>query len=178
MTATDLDLTQLTTGDTPAISAAIGSAMAEAAGFCLESAGHQPGTTLRVRGDADERFRLIWEIAGTLAERAWDPFDATEWGAAGIAVLIAKRVTRYEVVQRSRRGTGIDYWLGERDRITFQRKARLEVSGILRGDASTLRARVREKVRQTRKSDPAGQRLPAFVIVVEFSAPIAEVLQR
>lgn len=58
----------------------------------------------------------------------------------------------------------------------FQGKKRLEVSGILRGNEATLRARVQQKLRQTDRSDVVG--LPAVVVVVEFSAPRSRVVEK
>lgn len=58
----------------------------------------------------------------------------------------------------------------------FQNKARLEVSGIRNGDQKIIKARVREKLTQTEVSDKT--RLPAYVVVVEFGRPVAEVRQR
>ena len=94
-------------------------------------------------------------------------------GAEGIAVLVVKAATGYEVIRRSRRGDGFDYWLGERGPREFIAKAGLEVSGIRRGSDSQIRARVREKLAQV---DLAGrQQWTTYVIVVEFSRPRAEV---
>ena len=57
--------------------------------------------------------------------------------AVAVAVLLIKHLTSYEVfVQRSRRGTGIDYWLGDDTVLPYTRKARLEVSGILTGTSA------------------------------------------
>ncbi|MCU0541386.1 MAG: hypothetical protein MUE44_04270 [Oscillatoriaceae cyanobacterium Prado104] len=49
--------------------------------------------------------------------------------------------------------------------------ARLEVSGIRKGNRSQINARVKLKTEQTRTSDAQG--LPAYIIVVEFSRPIS-----
>lgn len=80
------------------------------------------------------------------------------------------------MTQRSRKGTGFDYWLGDEADMPFQNKARLEVSGIRNGDQKIIKARVREKLTQTEVSDKT--RLPAYVVVVEFGRPVAEVRQR
>jgi hypothetical protein len=76
-------------------------------------------------------------------------------------------------VQRAFKGGGFDYWLGtvDEDR-PFQNLARLEISGIRRGNRRQIAARVKEKSEQVRRSDGA---LPAYVVVVEFSAPAARV---
>ncbi len=74
-------------------------------------------------------------------------------------------------VERSVKGPGIDYWLGDSpgsDGI-FQGAARLEVSGILDGDDVKIAARLRVKLRQTGPSDESG--LLAYVAIVEFRKP-------
>ena len=81
--------------------------------------------------------------------------------------------TSYTVIERSRKGTGFDYMLGDSLDPLFTPKARLEVSGIMREtDGNTLDMRFHQKTAQTDKSD--GTRLPAYVSVVEFSTPKAK----
>jgi hypothetical protein len=68
---------------------------------------------------------------------------------------------------------GFDYWLGNEDEDgeeLFQRKARLEVSGILSGSRLQVQARVRQKKEQMKPSDRLA---PGYVAVVEFGTPIA-----
>ena len=118
------------------------------------------------------------------ARRTWNDLrEATQFGAAAIAVLIAKREIGYAVVDRAVIGTGIDYWMGdESDGPPFQNKARLEISGILKadGDGNNVKrevsARVREKLTQTDPSDHTA--IPAYVVVVEFGSPVAEVQKK
>ena len=94
-------------------------------------------------------------------------------GAEGIAVLIAKSAIGYEVIRRSRRGDGFDYWLGAWGETEFVAQAGLEVSGIRNGSDRQVRARVREKRLQFNQG--GRQRWSTYVIVVEFSRPWAEV---
>lgn len=160
----------------PAITPAFGKALAEAGGICLESEGHLEGKELRVLGDSDKQYSLSWPPVTEQALRCWnDPEVATEHGAVGIAVLLAKEEIGYAVIERSRKGTGFDYWMGDDSTVPFQSKARLEISGIRRGNNSEIRSRVKMKLKQTDRSD--GQ-LPAYVIVVEFGNPLAEVRQK
>jgi hypothetical protein len=75
------------------------------------------------------------------------------------------------VVERSVKGLGFDYWLGDKDDDElFAGKARLEVSGILSGSRSQAQARVRQKREQMKPSDRLA---PGYVAVVEFGTPIA-----
>ena len=174
-----LDLNELEDG-LPAITPEWGRALAQAAGVCLESQGHPQGVLLRVIGHLNNTYTLIWPPTSDQAFRTWaDLQEATEYGATAIAVLLVKREAGYAVVERSAKGTGIDYWLGhEAEGPPFQSKARLEVSGILSvkgsdsGVEKAVAKRVREKLKQTQSSSGT---LPAYVVVVEFGRPLAEV---
>lgn len=91
-----------------------------------------------------------------------------------IAILLAIKKTGYSTVERSIKGTGFDYWLGEAkntEELPFQRKARLEISGIRSGNEYQVNRRVNMKLMQTNRSDNIG--LPAYIIVVEFSMPMS-----
>ena len=171
-----LDLNELGNG-LPAISPPFGKAIAEAAGVCLESQGHAQLTAIVIKGYIDDEFRLSWPQVTEQARRTWnDPEEATEYGATAIAVLLARQELGYLAIERSPKGTGIDYWLGEEsDALSFERKARLEISGIRVGSSTQVRARVRQKLQQTSPSDGS---LPVFVVVVEFSMPTAEVQRK
>ena len=70
----------------------------------------------------------------------------------------------------------MDYWLGPDHPYPFQKKARLEVSGIRKGSESDVERLVQKKCHQTERSDQTG--LPAFAAVVEFSHPMAKVVKR
>lgn len=166
-----LDLGDLGHG-LPAITPNFGMALAEAGGVCLESQGHVQGVQLLVRGYRNKRYPLAWPPVTDQARRCWnDPEVATEHGAVGIAVLLAQKEIGYTVIERSQKGTGFDYWMGDESSFLLQKKARLEISGILRG-SDRVKTRVRQKLRQT---DPSDGSKPAYVIVVEFGHPLAEV---
>lgn len=169
-----LDLKDLGHG-LPAITPYFGMALAEAAGVCLESQNHAQGVQLRIRGYSNTSHPIAWPEVTEQTRRCWNDHDvATEHGAVGIAVLLAQKEIGYTVIERSRRGTGFDYWMGE-ESMPFQNKARLEISGIRKGNDQEVKARVRQKLRQTDQSDRS---LPTYVIVVEFGCPLAEVQER
>ena len=156
---------------------ALGSALAEAAAICLEHQGHDVICSLQVRQNLAQNLYALHRLPVTeQMRRAYrDLQEATELGACGIAILVARAVTGYVAVERSVKGTGFDYWLGIPNPPSsplepLERKARLEVSGILHGWEETVEVRVREKVRQTQRS--AGD-YPAYAVVVEFSHPMA-----
>lgn len=172
-----LDLNDLGNGF-PAITPDFGRALAEAGGVCLESQsqGHVQGVQLRVRGYNNGSYPLAWPPITEQTRRCWNDDEvATEHGAMGIAILLAQKEIGYTVIKRSRKGTGFDYWMGDVSAYPFQNKARLEISGIREGNDQQVKARVQQKLKQTDRSDGA---LPAYVIVVEFGQPLAEVQEK
>ena len=112
-----LELSDLGEGRTPAITSAVGNMLAEAAGVCLEAEGHAPGVHLLVRGYLDASYSLLWPLITVQALRTWNNRErATEFGAEGIALLLAEQELGYAVIECSRRGTGFDYWMGIKSR--------------------------------------------------------------
>ena len=171
-----LNLNDLGGGIFPAISASLGMALAEAGGVCLESQNHKRGVRLSVRGHSNNSYSLTWPSITGQSHRTWnDPEEATEQGAVGVSALLAKKEVGYAVLERSRKGTGFDYWIGDDTTLPFQNKARLEISGIRQGNDAVVKARVKQKMKQVGRSDGV---LPAYVIVVEFGRPLAEVQKK
>ena len=172
-----LDLNDLSAGNIPAITPAMGAALAEAAAVCLESQTHGPGVRLSVRGYREGGYTLRWQpVSPQASNLAYNEAErATEAGALGIAILVAQAETGRVVMEPSRRGTGFDYWLGETSANGIVYTAGLEVSGIRRGDETVIRARVREKLRQANRRKRERPDLDIYVIVVEFGRPLAEV---
>jgi hypothetical protein len=162
----------------PNLSPAVGAHHAEAAAVCFDRCGHDSPVDVRVSGTP--LFRGVSVEFGVVTDAMRrthaDLEEATEAGACGVAILLIKAASRRLVVERSRKGTGFDYWLGPPDGPLLQKKARMEVSGILRGNDALVAARVRLKHEQTRRSD--GLRIPAYVVVVEFGGPRAVVEER
>jgi hypothetical protein len=153
-----------------------GAVLAQAVVVCLENQGHASGAQLLVDGTFKRRAVLDWSLVLTEAMRRYwnDLEEAVEQGASGLAMLLMRCLTGYTVIERSRRGTGFDWWLGDKDDL-FQAKARLEVSGILRGSPKRISSRLSARKKQARRSEHS--LLPAYVVVVEFSAPRARVDQ-
>jgi hypothetical protein len=80
------------------------------------------------------------------------------------------------VVERSKKGTFFDYWVGSEDKgELFQDRARLEVSGILNGDDKKIEMRTTQKFEQVKR---AKGKLPMYVAVVEFGRPKARVVRK
>jgi len=139
-----LQLSRLAEG-MPGISGVFGAALAEAATICFERNRHSSGVSLQVDGSFSELFRVLWAQLEDLeqAKRTWaDAQVATEHGGYAVAALLVTALTDLTVIERSRKGTGFDYWLGPKNAVEelFQNKARLEVSGIGAGSESIVAA--------------------------------------
>jgi hypothetical protein len=52
---------------------------------------------------------------------------------------------------------------------------RLEVSGIRKGDDSRIKARIKQKLEQVSPTDGT---LPAYIVVAEFSNPLAFIVKK
>lgn len=151
---------------------AYGSFLAEAASHCLHLRDHSNPVRLLITGD--ERFSRMFRwglVAQGHRSTYGDLQEATEYGAYGIAIVVAMHVTGMRYVERSARGTGIDLWLNNDPdkRNLFQHAARLEVSGIFDGDESKVASRLKTKLIQTKRSDTT--LLCAYVVIVEFGLP-------
>lgn len=159
-----------------AINPVIGAYLAQACAVSLDRHGHVNGVSLTVKGDFSETFELRWNISTEIERRGWDKKDPTDSGACCIAVLLIRDLTNYSVIERACIGTGIDYWLGHKNELPFQNKARLEVSGIGQGMASLIESRVKKKKGQTKRTD--WTKLPAYIVVVEFSKPESQMVKK
>ncbi|MEI8033758.1 MAG: hypothetical protein WCH05_10510 [Chlorobiaceae bacterium] len=161
----------------PGITPEVGAALAQACMVCLHHKGHGDQVVLTVKGAHTRTFCLRWHPQDVTDQvlRTWNDLqEATEDGAACLACLLVLELTEYTIIERSRKKTGFDYWLGRNDDAQlFNRDGRLEVSGILKGTDQQIKKRVNIKVKQTSPTAHLG--LPALAIVVEFSNPVAHV---
>jgi len=133
---------------------------------------------MSVSGEVNALATVAWQEPTAQALRCWNDDEvATEHGAYGVAAILISHVSDLQVVERSKKRTGFDFWLGAKDtnEPLFQKKARLEVSGIRSGSETVVHGRVRQKLTQTDRSD--GQ-LGAYVIVVEFGSPKSRVAKK
>src|SRR5205085_7593664 len=137
---------------------------------------HQSGVTFHLTGMKAEQFPIEWSSVDDQMRRTYNDLqEATERGAYGVAILVVHDLTGKVVVERSKKGPGFDYWLGDDDdESLFLGKARLEVSGILSASSAVIQSRLREKKEQIRPSEALG---PGYVAIVEFGAPTACVEQ-
>jgi hypothetical protein len=159
------------------VTAAYAAVLGEAAAVCLDHNCHDSGVLLTVNGVADKTFALNWEelVDAHYATYA-DLQDATELGAYGVALLIIRDVTGKTTIERSAKGGGFDWWIGDSaSEMPFQGKCRLEVSGILTDRGGAVESRLSQKKRQTNPSDALG---PAIIAVVDFGSPRAQVEEK
>ncbi|KWT95091.1 hypothetical protein [Candidatus Magnetominusculus xianensis] len=166
----NLDLSDLGKGEIPALTRHFGSILAECAAVCLEEQGNYTGVGLKVEGDYEELFKLtLPEVTQQMRNCYNDREVATEHGAYGVAIMLILSLTEYTIIERSRKGTAFDYWLGKKgDNYLFNNRARLEVSGIRKGDDSDIINRSRIKIIRLIKQIES---IPTFIIIVEFSKP-------
>lgn len=161
----------------PGLTVAAGRSLAEAAAVCLEHCGHSEQTELVVTGWKNLTCILSRPPVDSQMLRTYgDMQEATEFGACAIAILLVKNLMHFDVMERSFKGTGFDYWIGDDQGLPFGGKIRLEVSGILRGSSRDVDERVKKKCRQTERSDTIGA--GAMVFVVEFARPFVGVAKR
>lgn len=152
-------------------------ALREVASVALEKHNYLNPVSLAVRGILTLECALeFFHLSEQLKRTYGDPDENTEEGACGIALLILMNLTEHTVVRRSRKGTGVDYFLGDANDFLFQNTARLEVSGIGKGTGQEIKKRVKQKKEQTEQSDHLT--IPVYVVIVEFSIPVVEIIFR
>lgn len=158
----------------PGISLVEGANLYENCIVMLHKINHCSPVILGIDGIVKEDVPLEWEgeVSEQLERTYADAESLTERSAVCISVLLALELTDYTVVERSRKGTGFDYMLGDKNDTFYMPKARLEISGIERETKSNnIERRFNQKTRQTDKTDYT--KMPAYVSVVEFSTPKA-----
>jgi hypothetical protein len=166
--------------DRPGWSLTFGATCADAAAVCLDDQGHPERVELKINGIQSGELELQWNQIDDITRRFnADQEVATEYGAYGIAALIMPQITHYTIIERSVKGKGFgfDFWLGSIDdtETLFQRKARLEVSGIRKGTETIIQSRVKMKLKQISPSDTVA---PGYVAVIEFGTPEARIVEK
>lgn len=164
----------------PSLSSAQCDYYAEACIIALENQNHKSNVELVVIGDYKNRFTLEWET--TPNKSGWfEPKVIAENGSIAIAFFMVTELTDYQVVQQSIIGSGFDYWLGykedhpEYDPYNFL-NARLEISGINKGSRGELNRRVKQKLQQVGVTDYL--KIPAYIVVTEFSNPVCKIVKK
>lgn len=165
-----LDLQELETDKHHFLTSAAGLNFAHAASVCLDSCGHAKTVQMADEGHFGKTYTISrYDVNDQMKRTHNDEQVATEEGAYGVAFLVASREMDVKAIEKSRKKTGIDYWLGTEDNFLFQNKVRLEVSGIRNGTDQQVESRYNTKMTQSEKSDYT--KLPALVVIVEFGKP-------
>ena len=160
-----------------------GGSIAEANAVCMQANGHSSGVEMIVDGAVQDRFAINWQDPDIRSASTWaDMQVAAEHGAYAVAICIIAESKGLNALSRSRKGTGFDFWLGKLNSdlpfqdsdLPFQDKARLEVSGILKGIDSQVEYRAKKKKEQM---VPTNGNLVGYAFVVEFGAPQSKVIQ-
>lgn len=166
----DIDLKELETEKHHFLTSAAGLNFAHAASVCLESCGHSLTSKVSDTGHFGNTYTVSrYDVNDQMKRTHNDEQVATEEGAYGMAFLVASKEMEVKAIQKSRKKTGIDYWLGTDDNFLFQNKVRLEVSGLRKGNDSQFESRYKTKMAQSEKSDDT--LLPALIVIVEFGEP-------
>ena len=166
----------------PGLTEDAGGSLRQTAMVCLDSQRHSSGVPCEMTSlnQPCKMLRIAWdgEVADQMRNTWYDRREATELGAAGVAILIILAFTDYTVLRRmdADENTGMDYWLSKSTAVGditenfLQGDARLEVAGGRSESTKTIENIVHNKLKRSIKSDDTGT--PAYVVVVEFSSPV------
>lgn len=166
----------------PALSPGKADMLKETCIWCLDKCSHYNGVIIQAQNcGTKDKLSICWEdkfIDLEAIKRTYNRDDAIEYGAEAVSFLLIRECTEYTAIRRAATGTGIDYWLGNKEitgnNIFSKTDARLEISGILEETASnSVQKRVKEKLKQTAPTDNT---FPVFVTVIEFSQPHAKMV--
>ncbi len=145
----------------------------QACAECLDHHNHAEEISFSKTNGPEKSYILSWGKNPEDVKRGLkDTQETTEWGATAIALLVAEEFSGCTIAERSKKGTGFDWWLGNDDDDfgIFQNKARLEISGILEENKNnTIEKRIKEKIAQTKFSNSTG--LKAHISVTDFKGP-------
>ena len=165
----------------PGLDEDAGASHRKAAMVCLDSKEHESGVCCEMKSlkETLSMLRITWNEAVTqqMINTRYDRREATELGAAGVAILVILAFTDFTVLRRMDidERTGMDYWLSKSANVGIltenflQGDARLEVAGRRSASTGTIRDIVQSKLKRSTKSDKTGT--PAYVVVMEFSRP-------
>jgi len=159
----------------------LGPFCAEMAALCLARHTIEPEASIRLAGRFGGSCPLVWEAVSSEFVESWadDRETAQEFGAYAVALTTLETLIGWQAVRpfvkRSCQQGGYDFLLERTS--GSARRARMEVSGILVGDAEVVRRRQQRKLNQLARSDDT-QVWPAYSVVVEFSEPLIDVRVR
>lgn len=148
----------------------VAASLTEGARVCLDRH-HQPPTTFLIRESEKQMGAVVeWEPTDARTRYAWaNEIDTTEAGACACVLAAVELADGLVAVRRAETGSGADYYIAfpGTSADDLEDCVRLEVSGVDRGQPTTLTRRLKAKLDQA----AAGRsNLPAVVGVVGFQA--------
>ena len=153
----------------PGLTTGIASSLNEAARVCL-SRHHDSPTGVDIHHGGDESTVSVdWQPPTTGEQRAFaDSTRTTELGAEACALAAVELTTGLIAVERSRRGTGADYLVGdsEPDTDDAENLTRLEIAGRDSISPASLERLLDDKTRQVVEGHDDR---PGFAAVVGFN---------
>jgi hypothetical protein len=153
----------------PGLTKPIAGTLCEAARVCLDRH-HRPPLLFDIeRGERSSKGLTEWAVPDARTKGAWaNDTDTTEAGAYGVALVVIENTDELVAVRRAETHTGADYYLGRPGEVLddLEKSHRLEVSGVDKGNLTTLKSRLNQKVRQAKAGN---SNLPAIAVVVGFS---------
>ena len=159
--------------DIEGISETFGAYMAECAAVCFDSQGHKSGVQLPYSDGEVTKYGVVeWanEVNDALLNSHFDEKRTTDFGAMGVAVLLASHLTDYTIFITSESDNGYDFRLMKETIDGEYLDARLEISGIRKETPqNTVKSRLLVKEKQILKR--ADKDAICYVSVIEFSKP-------
>lgn len=155
--------------------------MQQAAWMCLHQKPHPQPVSFGVDCEGGEPVpnvvALTWTTPSDELLRTYaDLQEATEWGAAGVALFLMHHAWGFRRYQRSWKGTGFDFWASkDMEGELMEGCDHLEVSGLLNGDSGREQARVMQKLDQISRGGLPGNEV---VAVINFGPPKARFVFR
>jgi hypothetical protein len=152
----------------PGVTKALGDAYAEAAAVCLSQHHRTPIEVMTQYKGIARGCELSWEEPTAAVSRAYsNELDATEQGAYAVSFAAVESLAGLVAVRRAETLTGADYYVAPlgSDPDDMESCLRMEVSGVGAGNETVVRARLRQKLRQTEKGR---SNLPALAAVIGF----------
>lgn len=162
-----IDLRSVRSPRHPGVSAAVCESFAEAAEICFARHHRPPETLLSIRCCGSSTSTLLpWNEPTEDARRAWNNRDdATRDAAYVVSLATIESELGFVALARAETLSGADYYVGQPGCDDLETAHRVEVSGVDTGDQTSLRRRLREKLRQAAEG---ASNLPAMASVVGF----------
>ena len=158
------------------ISQTFGAYMAECAAVCFDSQGHKSGVQLPYSDGQITKYCLVeWtdEVNDAFLLSHFDEKRTTDFGAMGVAVLLACNLTDYTIFKSSATNNGYDFLLRKNGVDENFLSAKLEISGIRKETPqNTVKSRLAIKEKQILKRAKKGSM--CYVSIIEFSKPEAK----